>query len=676
MTLRLALVIEGDGSGAKKTLQETTTAVEELGRKSEETGRKLGQVDSAINWSGGADDQDRLEELSLGAEEAAGQIRALGDDSRQAAGGVDQFASSAQDLTPEITKAGDAADIAGGKFGDLRGLLIGAAGGVAAALAIAGIAEGLRIAVGYAGDLYREITSNQPAIERALKGHADLVDRIKGAWAEAEGAASSYGVNSTAQLRFESQQNVGRLEGALEGALSDLEGRGAFAPLMQDRSGGRDRLGPLREKVSAFRRELHDGEADVIAFRRRVAEIAEALPEESPFRGLAEVIFADTQAAAELQAELERSRDLLDGLKGDAEAAATALGGSADKYRDLADGAGTAAPAIETSNDRIRGSGEAAHAAISALQEYDRLLKSIGDGSPVEAPRFMTTRDALTTPVWQDRGFAAGGFTGAGDPREPAGIVHRSEYVFDAGSTARIGVRNLDAMRHGMLPGYAAGGFVGVMPSSGGYSGPGGGSPTVALAEEFRILQGAAHQFGMVLWRAGDAGDALASVIQSVSQRFLDFSLRALDRLLLGGGAAFNPGGSAFGLIGNLLGLGAGSTSYFPPAPVPVGSVGLYHGGGQVGPSPAASRLVPAAVFVDAPKLHQGGWLKPGERPVIAMDGEEVGWPDQLAQKYGGGRTVINNFHVETPSPRAFAESRAVVARAAGRITARAARYE
>jgi hypothetical protein len=98
------------------------------------------------------------------------------------------------------------------------------------------------------------------------------------------------------------------------------------------------RFGPFRDQVSAFRKELKDGTADVIAFRREVAEIAETLPSDSPFRGLAEQILEDTTAAAQLQAELERSRDLLDGLKGSADAAATALGGKAEKYGTLADG--------------------------------------------------------------------------------------------------------------------------------------------------------------------------------------------------------------------------------------------------------------------------------------------------------------------------------------------------
>lgn len=51
--------------------------------------------------------------------------------------------------------------------------------------------------------------------------------------------------------------------------------------------------------------------------------------------------------------------------------------------------------------------------------------------------------------------FADGGYTGSGGKYEPAGIVHKGEYVIDAASTRRIGVSNLNRLR-----GYADGGLV------------------------------------------------------------------------------------------------------------------------------------------------------------------------------------------------------------------------
>ncbi|MHB4073789.1 phage tail length tape measure family protein, partial [Klebsiella pneumoniae] len=48
-----------------------------------------------------------------------------------------------------------------------------------------------------------------------------------------------------------------------------------------------------------------------------------------------------------------------------------------------------------------------------------------------------------------DTGFASGGYTGPGGKYQPAGIVHKGEYVFDQASTNRIGVSQLEALRNG-----------------------------------------------------------------------------------------------------------------------------------------------------------------------------------------------------------------------------------
>lgn len=57
--------------------------------------------------------------------------------------------------------------------------------------------------------------------------------------------------------------------------------------------------------------------------------------------------------------------------------------------------------------------------------------------------------------------FDDGGFTGHGGKHDPAGVVHKGEFVFDAEATRVIGVGNLEAMRRtARLPGFASGGFV------------------------------------------------------------------------------------------------------------------------------------------------------------------------------------------------------------------------
>lgn len=61
-------------------------------------------------------------------------------------------------------------------------------------------------------------------------------------------------------------------------------------------------------------------------------------------------------------------------------------------------------------------------------------------------------------------GFSSGGYTGSGGKYQPAGMVHKGEYVFDKASTNRIGVSQLEALRNGKpldatlgRPGYGTG---------------------------------------------------------------------------------------------------------------------------------------------------------------------------------------------------------------------------
>lgn len=67
------------------------------------------------------------------------------------------------------------------------------------------------------------------------------------------------------------------------------------------------------------------------------------------------------------------------------------------------------------------------------------------------------------------KAFSAGGYTGPGGKHDPAGIVHRGEYVMDAATvTAAGGPAAMEALRRG-LRGYAEGGYVGsniVVPRS------------------------------------------------------------------------------------------------------------------------------------------------------------------------------------------------------------------
>ncbi|AKJ74010.1 tail length tape measure protein [Salmonella phage 36] len=60
-------------------------------------------------------------------------------------------------------------------------------------------------------------------------------------------------------------------------------------------------------------------------------------------------------------------------------------------------------------------------------------------------------------------GFAGGGYTGDGGKYDPAGVVHKGEFVFTKEATQRIGAKNL----YRMMRGYANGGQVGSVTTGG-----------------------------------------------------------------------------------------------------------------------------------------------------------------------------------------------------------------
>ncbi|MFC3058819.1 phage tail tape measure protein [Paenirhodobacter populi] len=88
-------------------------------------------------------------------------------------------------------------------------------------------------------------------------------------------------------------------------------------------------------------------------------------------------------------------------------------------------------------------------------------------------------------------GFASGGYTGHGDKFEPAGIVHRGEFVFSKATVQRLGAANLDRLHQSALRGYASGGLVGdtgkIAQAASAQSGASGKAPEINLASHVTV---------------------------------------------------------------------------------------------------------------------------------------------------------------------------------------------
>lgn len=105
---------------------------------------------------------------------------------------------------------------------------------------------------------------------------------------------------------------------------------------------------------------------------------------------------------------------------------------------------------------RITADTSGASSAVSGLQaQIDKLAQD-----RVASINFRATLPDLNGAVSGSGrpGFATGGYTGSGGKYEPAGVVHKGEFVFPQEAVTRLGVANLGALAG--LPGYAAGGVV------------------------------------------------------------------------------------------------------------------------------------------------------------------------------------------------------------------------
>jgi TP901 family phage tail tape measure protein/lambda family phage tail tape measure protein len=116
--------------------------------------------------------------------------------------------------------------------------------------------------------------------------------------------------------------------------------------------------------------------------------------------------------------------------------------------------------------------------------------------------------------------YDGGGFTGTGGKYDPAGVVHKGEFVFTKEATERIGVENL----YGMMRGYASGGLVDTpteRPAALPGSGRTGGNTIIQVDAPVTVMQESG---------AGDASatgtSAAASQLKSIVQQTITDRLK------------------------------------------------------------------------------------------------------------------------------------------------------
>jgi hypothetical protein len=107
---------------------------------------------------------------------------------------------------------------------------------------------------------------------------------------------------------------------------------------------------------------------------------------------------------------------------------------------------------------------------VSALKSLYVFQRALAEGRSLESMEQKLRTGSDSGPAKRFGGFSAGGFTGEGGKHEPAGIVHRKEFVLRSEATANIERQApgfLSAMNTmARLPGYAGGGLVAPVDTS------------------------------------------------------------------------------------------------------------------------------------------------------------------------------------------------------------------
>lgn len=160
-----------------------------------------------------------------------------------------------------------------------------------------------------------------------------------------------------------------------------------------------------------------------------------------------------------------------------------------------------------------------------------------------------------------------------------------------------------------------------------------------ALRQTSDLGKDALKGFASDLLNGVSAVDAMRNALGRVAQKLMDMAVDNLWSAAFGG--AKGAGGGGFNFL-SLFGGGGGPGGGVLPGGIPLGmgGIGAAHSGNATIGNPSTytyQRYVHPAYFDDAPRLHGGGMLGADEEPFIGKKGEVVGWPEQMAEKYGGG---------------------------------------
>ncbi|HAW0092436.1 phage tail tape measure protein [Escherichia coli] len=345
-------------------------------------------------------------------------------------------------------------------------------------------------------------TARQEELNKALKDgkilQADYNTLMASAKKDYESTQKKpSGVKVSAGERQEDQAHAALL--ALETELRTLEKHaGANEKISQQRRDlwkAENQYAVLKEaatkrQLSGQEKSLLAHEKETLEYKRQLAELGDKVEHQKRLNELAQQAARFEQQQSAKQAAISAKARGLSDRQAQRESEAQRL---RDVYGDNPQALAKATSALKntwSAEEQLRGSwmaglksgwGEWAESAMDSFSQVKSAATQTVDGIAQNMAAMLTgseqnwrsfTRSVLSMmteillkqamvgivgSIGSAIGFAGGGFTGTGGKYEPAGIVHRGEFVFTKEATSRIGVGNL----YRLMRGYADGGYVG-----------------------------------------------------------------------------------------------------------------------------------------------------------------------------------------------------------------------
>lgn len=589
MTLRTALRIDGDATGAERAATTVERGMERLGEIAKRTASELATAPKSA-----MDEYGRLNHVLAAAQiyfrQMEHQTKTAAAAAAQSAGQASEAIDKAAQAAANTANAGNAASVVVGRLA----AIITPARVLTIALNAASLA---------AGYLFSTLRSETSPTERALEEHARLVGLIKEAYRSAATAAGDFFKQSREITLLQSQQNLIALQGKLRSQsmstvnsvtneravpLTDSGGLGIPGDFPMLMPAGREATGEWKafsDVIDRFNQSMAAGVPDVEAFRNEIAKLGLAAAATNPeLAAQAGKLLERTKAEGETAYAIRQTEASIRLMQGSASEADRKLLG------------------LSTTTKKVND--EFTRAQRSVRLQIERL--------DIEARTYsMTASEAARFRAEQILLNAA---RAAGTTLTPAVV---------AGINAQADAMGAAAGRLKELADRQAG--IDYLKET-----------TSSFFSDLRQNL----KDGEDGWRAW--GDAVSKAVDRAIDKFLELAANDFWTQMLGGKQT-----SGLGNLWNFLGLGggtgwgttsaaAGASSYmWGGISVPV----IGHGGGMAGLLGSSGRAMsPAALNDNIPRFHRGKPpLGPGELLAIVQDQEEILTPSDPRHRWNGG---------------------------------------